>query len=346
VDGCLRGNSPAAGRRISANPEGKNDFVLSSLIAFSYQLPRMELRHLRYFVAVAEELNYRKASERLRVAQPALSSQIKDLEDELGVKLLDRNTGGVRLTNAGSAFLAESRLTLAQAQHAIVIAQEASKGLRGQLTIGYSGPLLMGFMPACLKRFHDKFPSVEVDLVEMPVADQITALEAGTLHIGFTIAGAAPLPKHLREVEVLRSLIRVALSRGHRLAKLKRIALAELENETILCISNKKGSILHGEAIRRIFTGRKLRLRPIRAIDGAEAFRASLEGGMGVSLIPQIGSLLGSRDLLFKPIKETGPDLILILHAVWHEKQTSQLTTNFIDLMRDMELPGSKTVSG
>ncbi len=294
----------------------------------------MELRHLRYFVAVAEELNFRKASERLRIAQPALSSQIKDLEYELGVRLLDRDTGGARLTDAGAAFLAEARVVLTQAQQAVAVAREAAEGRRGRLMIGYSGPLLMGFMPASLKIFYGKFPHVDVSLVEMPLGEQIAALESGAIHIGFAIAGGPPLPPGLKQIEVVRSPVRAVMGRGHRLAKLARVGMAELGRETLLCIANKKVSILHGEIIRRIFTGRGLKPGPIKAIEGAEAFRATLESGLGVSLIAEIGGLSRSQDLVFKPLKETGPDLILELHAVWRGEQTSQLAANFIDVMR------------
>src|SRR4051812_45154916 len=114
----------------------------------------MELRHLRYFVAVAEELNYRKASERLRVAQPALSSQIKDLEFDVGVRLLDRDTGGVRLTDAGAAFLEEARLILAHAEQAVAVARGAAKGRGGRATVGFFAPIFMGVMPAPLKADH------------------------------------------------------------------------------------------------------------------------------------------------------------------------------------------------
>src|SRR3954447_15768036 len=120
----------------------------------------MELRHLRYFVAVAEELNYRKASERLRVAQPALSSQIKDLESDVGATLLDRDTGGVQLTDAGTVFLEQARLIVAQAQHAVVAAQEAAQGRRGRLTLGYFAPIFMGLMPATLRAYRERFPDV------------------------------------------------------------------------------------------------------------------------------------------------------------------------------------------
>jgi DNA-binding transcriptional LysR family regulator len=301
----------------------------------------MELRHLRYFVAVAEELNYRKAAGRLRVAQPALSSQIQDLEHELGVRLLDRNTAGVRLTDAGTAFLEETRLTLAQAQRAGAMAREAGKGRRGHLTVGYLAPLLTGFMPAGLKAFHEKYPEVDVSLVEMPLGEQIAALEAGTIQVGFLIAGEMPLPANLQSSEVVRSPIRAVVGRGHRLARLARVPLAELVREPLLCLSVKKGAeSMHGEIIRRKLAARGLQPGPIRPIDGAEAFRATLESGLGVSLVAEIGSLSRSRDLVFKPLKETGDDLILELDAVWPKGQTSQLAANFIDLLRRARLPG------
>jgi DNA-binding transcriptional LysR family regulator len=301
----------------------------------------MELRHLRYFVAVAEELNYRKAAGRLRVAQPALSSQIQDLEHELGVRLLDRNTGGVRLTDAGAAFLEETRLTLAQAQRAGQVARAAAKGLRGRLTVGYLAPLLMGFMPASLKGFHEKFPEVDVSLVEMPLGEQIEALESGAIQVGFTVDAGTPLPASLQQVEVVRSPIRAVVGRGHRLAKPARVSLAEFVREPLVCFSLKKGTVaVHGEIMRRKLVARGLKVGPIRAIEGAEAFRATLESGLGVSLIAEIGSLSRSRDLVFKPLKETGDDLVLALHAVWSRSQNSQLAVNFINLLRQARLPG------
>src|SRR5882672_9114659 len=173
----------------------------------------MELRHLRYFVAVAEQLNYRKAADQLRVAQPALSSQIKDLEAEVGVRLLDRDTGGVRLTDAGAAFLAEARLIAAHAQRAAGIARDAAKGRRGRINIGYFAPLVMGFMPESLRSFHAKYPDVDVALHEMSLIDQIAALEAGTIHVGFSLGDAFHIPPTLKSVEVARSPIRAVVGR-------------------------------------------------------------------------------------------------------------------------------------
>jgi DNA-binding transcriptional LysR family regulator len=303
----------------------------------------MELRHLRYFAAVAEELNYRKASERLRVAQPALSSQIKDLEYELGVRLLDRDTGGVRLTDAGAAFLAEAHLILAHAQQAVTVAQEAAKGRRGRLTVGYFAPIFMGIMPASLKAFRDKFPDVEVILVELPIADQLAALEEGTIQIGFTVARGAPLPPGLKNVEVMRSPIRIVVGRGHRLARKSRISLAELQQEQLLCFAPKKGmASVQGEIISRFFSERGLKIRPLQVIDGVEAFRVTLESGLGVSMIAESGSLAHSEDLVLKPMKETGPDLHMALHALWRADQNSQITANFIAVMLAVAPRGKK----
>lgn len=294
----------------------------------------MELRHLRYFTAVAEELNFRKAAERLRVAQPALSSQIKDLEHDLGARLLDRDTGGVRLTDAGAAFLTEVRLILAHAERAALVAREAAQGRRGRLTVGYFAPIFMGLMPGSLKAFRAKFPEVEVVLVEMPILDQLAALEAGTIQIGFTVARGTPLPPKLKNLLVARSPTRLVMARSHRLARLARISLAQLENEQLLCFTVKKGyPSVHGEIMERFFATRGLKHRPIRQIDGVDAFSATLESGLGVSIVAETGSLARSRDLVLRPLKETGPDLFLELHALWREDQTSQLVANFTEVM-------------
>jgi DNA-binding transcriptional LysR family regulator len=302
----------------------------------------MELRHLRYFVAVAEELNFRKAAQRLRVAQPALSSQIQDLEHDVGVRLLDRDTGGVRLTDAGAAFLEESRLTLAQSQQAVAAAREAAAGRRGRLNVGHVAPLLMGFMPASLRAFHAKFPEVEVNLIEMTLADQIAGLESGAIQVGFGLGGYLPFPPSLQSRELVRSPNRAVMGRGYRLAKRPKIALADLAREPLLAFSIKKGVEVHADVIRRVFAERGLKPGPIKSIEGAETFRAMLESGMGVSLVAEIGSLSRSPDLIFKPLLDTGPDLVLELSVLWRADQPSLLTTNFVEMLSKLRLHGRR----
>ena len=127
----------------------------------------MELRNLRYFVAVAEELSFRRAAERLHVSHPALSQQIHGLENKLDLKLFERNSQRVELTEAGRAFLLGGRRVLAAAKEAIAQAQEAAKGERGRLMIGTLGFLTSSFLPVALARFRERRPLVEATALEM-----------------------------------------------------------------------------------------------------------------------------------------------------------------------------------
>jgi len=139
----------------------------------------MELRHLRYYVAVAEELNFRRAAERLHVSAPTLSQQIKDLEDLLGVRLMERDTTSVRLTGPGEIFLEGARQLLADSHRVIAATKEAAQGRRGILRIGNAGPLSHGFMPACLQALAKRYPEVDVVLVEIDLNEQAAAVATG-----------------------------------------------------------------------------------------------------------------------------------------------------------------------
>ena len=149
----------------------------------------MELRHLRYFVAVAEELSFRKAAGRLSVSEPAVSQQVADLENELGQKLFNRDSRRVELTEVGRVFLRGARRTLASAKEAVAQVQEAAAGERGRLTIGSIGPLVHGFLPDALARFRERFPLVEVTVLNMDNLTQLEALENGKTMSGIGFAG-------------------------------------------------------------------------------------------------------------------------------------------------------------
>jgi DNA-binding transcriptional LysR family regulator len=149
----------------------------------------MELRHLRYFVAVAEALSFRKAAARLSISEPAVSQQVADLEDELGLRLLNRNSRRVELTEIGRVFLGGARRTLASAKEAVVQAQEAAAGERGRLSIGCIGQLVHAFLPEALARFREGYPLVEVSVLNMDDRTQVEALANGTIMLGIGWAG-------------------------------------------------------------------------------------------------------------------------------------------------------------
>ena len=152
-------------------------------------LAAVELRHLRYFVAVAEALSFRKAASRLSVSEPAVSQQVADLEDELGQKLFNRDSRRVELTEVGRVFLHGARRTLASATEAVSQAREAAAGERGRLSIGTIGPLMHAFLPAALSRFRERFPLVEVTVMNMDNRTQLEALENGKIMLGIGYFG-------------------------------------------------------------------------------------------------------------------------------------------------------------
>src|SRR5580698_9025884 len=167
----------------------------------------MELRHLRYFVAVAELLSFSRAAVQLRHAQPSLSTQIRDLENELGFRLLDRDHNRVALTDAGAVFLRESRLVLASAETAVRRAREAAAGPVGELRLAAMGLATFSFLPACLALFRAAVAGARVTVAEIEVAEVLGKLVRGELHAGFI---SAPLPrlagvKQLKPVKILRS---------------------------------------------------------------------------------------------------------------------------------------------
>jgi DNA-binding transcriptional LysR family regulator len=149
----------------------------------------MELRHLRYFVTVAEDLSFRRAAERLHLSHPTLSKQIGDLENELGLKLFIRNPRRVELTEVGRGFLVEARRTLVSAQQAIAHAHELASGERGRLSIGALIPLTHAFLNDALTRFRELFPLVEVTVLHMVNRAQIDALLDGFIMLGIGYSG-------------------------------------------------------------------------------------------------------------------------------------------------------------
>jgi DNA-binding transcriptional LysR family regulator len=177
----------------------------------------VELRQLRYFIAIAEEGTFSRAAERLHVSQPPLSTQMKSLEDELGVRLLERSNRGVSLTAAGSVFFAETRAVLARLEHAKTEARRADRGDTGMLSIGFVSIADYGILPPALRNFRSSFPLVEVQLHELTTDAQVRELRAARLDLGI---GLAPVDEPDIEFEgVLREELVLAAPLGHSTVK-------------------------------------------------------------------------------------------------------------------------------
>jgi len=194
----------------------------------------MELRHLRYFVAVAEELGFRRAAERLHLAQPPLSAQIKGLEAELGIKLLERSTRIVRLTPAGRVFLDEARLVLAAAERAEQRARRADQGLVGVLRIGVLAPAATARFASILRSYRQKFPGVLFTLHELTSTEQLQRLRADQIDVGL-LRPPVGFPE-LDSLFLEESPMVLAVPAGHPLAKSRRIEWRDFHNQQLVMI--------------------------------------------------------------------------------------------------------------
>lgn len=204
----------------------------------------MELRHLRYFVAVAEELSFRKAAQKLHVSHPALSEQIHDLENELGVKLLERNSRQVNLTEAGRAFLLSGRRVLAAAKEAIAQAQEAAKGERGRLVIASLGPLTSSFLPVALGRFRELRPLVEAAAIDMDNHATVDGVLNGSIMLGignFDSAIDEDEREQLGSRLLVRSAIGIGCSKHRRLPKRAALKLGDFRHDKFISFAGQYG---------------------------------------------------------------------------------------------------------
>jgi len=298
----------------------------------------VELRHLNYFVAVAETLNYRAAAEALHVSAPALSRQIKDLEEELGVRLLDRNTQTVRLTNSGAVYLAEARKILARVKHAAELAREAEQGRRGHLAVGTMGRTLAHRMPQCLTLFADRHPDIHVELVEMDYAEQFAALENGTLDIGFMPTHVAcPLGARFRREAVMSTPVLAVLGRRHRLAQARNVSLADLAGTRLLFLEATKTSI-GADYARTLFSNRGLEPREIAEVKGFQTLMAMVAARQGVSLLGFESSVASATGVVLRPLKDRGDDLKLQFCAVHRDSnhENGQPVHRFIAVLREV----------
>lgn len=306
------------------------------LVTFRYQSAGMELRHLRYFVAVAEELSFRKAAQRLHISRPALSKQVKDLEDEIAVKLLDRDTVNVSLTKAGEIFLEDSQKLLFQAEQAIERATQAQSGHRGKLRIGSVGIIATDFLPKTLKIFHQKYPGVEVAFVEMLPAEQLDALASGKIDIGFAYGKAVANMASLRSLCVIHSIYGIAVSRQHPLAKRKQITLREVRGETLLCLGGD-GRSSHRESIYQIYSAEGTRPSKTRQIEGFDSMVTLIAADQGISLLPLVLDL-ATQDIVIIPIAATAADLDFHMWAVWQRHLPSHHIKHFVQLLEERVL--------
>jgi DNA-binding transcriptional LysR family regulator len=259
----------------------------------------LELRHLRYFVAVAEELHFGRAASRLNVAQPALSQQIKQLERELGTLLLARTKRRVALTEPGRLFLAEARRTLAQAALAVEVARGAEAGEVGRLRIGYVDAALWSPLPEVIRAFRERFPRVAVTMLERPPAEQPNDIRRGDVDVAIGPPPPAGAPVEVTPFTEETGML--ALPSEHPFAAREAIAIGDLADVPWLLVPARVPSRLRDLTLRATaaagFTPRV----------GQEARElntliALVSAGLGVTLVPASASRFPRPGVVFRPV--------------------------------------------
>jgi DNA-binding transcriptional LysR family regulator len=290
----------------------------------------VELRHLRYFVAVAEELHFRRAAERLHVSQPPLSQQIRALEAELGVTLFVRNRRRVELTAAGEALLGEARVVLAAAEHAVDHTRRVARGEAGALSIGFVGSAMYGALPDVLRLFRAARPGVELGLRELPTSEALAALAAGRIDVG--VLRPAQVEPGIAIDVVRQEAVCAALPEGHRLAARDRIAMEELAGEAFVLLARREAPLLHGTLVAAMAA---LGAEPgeVQEVSEMRTVLGLVSAGLGVSLVPETMATAERAGVVFRPLSGHAPSVDLAL--AWREKDASPALAAFLAVARE-----------
>jgi DNA-binding transcriptional LysR family regulator len=292
----------------------------------------MELRHLRYFVAVADLLSFSRAAERLGIAQPAVSRQIADLEDTVGVRLLKRTKRVVTLTAAGHTFLGDARRVLDQAEHATDRARRASRGEVGELKIAFLGAPTMRFLPAVVKAYRRQFPTVTVSLFEMTPERQLEAFADGRLHLGFTRPLLAHRAHGFRSELVFTEALRAVLPETHRLARKKRVRLADLAADPFVLLERNEATGLFDETIASC---RAAGFSPsiVSAPNLMATVLTLVAAEQGVSLVPESVRNLAHSDVVFRDLHPKARPIPLVM--IWNPDFDSPPLAAFLQVIRE-----------
>jgi DNA-binding transcriptional LysR family regulator len=284
----------------------------------------IELRHLRYFVAVAEELHFTRAAARLLTSQPSLSQQVRKLEHALGIELFIRNNHSVELTDAGRVFLEHARRVLDDTDHALQAAQRAGHGNLGHLAIGFSMDSTGELLPDILVSYRAQHPQVEVTLHVLRTTEQIDALLDGRIHLGL-VAGNREEPK-LNVTLLQRHRMLVAMPAGHPLANRRSLRLADLAEERWL--SPGPGSSMFFLACAEA----GFEPTVARQVTSAQARLALVASGAGLTLTPEWTSHQFSRHIAYRPLHS--PELTTDLSVAYHEDRLSPLIEGFVGVAK------------
>jgi DNA-binding transcriptional LysR family regulator len=288
----------------------------------------MEIRHLRCFLAVAEELHFGRAAARLHMAQPPLSQQIKLLERELGTRLFERSSRSVSLTASGEALLSPARRILDEESVASRVVEAAKVGRVGRVRIGFAGTTAYGVLPLLKRRVAQDYPGIEMVLHSQVYSDNATALiESGDLELGFVSLPVRPALDHLAvKVEALVC----ALPDNHRLADADTVGIAELADEAFVTFPRARGSAVRDLTVRTCvdagFTPNIVQESP-----DPYSLLTMVAADVGIALVLESAGRVQLENVVFRPLR---PTVSLPVGLAWHREVTSPAVRTVLEVAR------------
>jgi DNA-binding transcriptional LysR family regulator len=290
----------------------------------------MELRHLRYFVAVAEELNFSRAAERLHIAQPPLSQQIQSLENELGVRLFDRGERPIRLTESGLVLLEQASPLLARLDEIVATVRRIGKGQTGAIRIGFVGSATYDFLPELFRRFRLEYEDVELSLVELRAMPQIESLRHREIDIGFMRTSVED--ESFQCQALLEEPLVVALPENHPLAAQDSIRLSALKGEPFIGFS----------AAMTVFGGYLLKVcqeagfvpNVVQETIEIQTAVSLVSAGVGLTLAPASLQKVGRIGVVYRSLAAPVPKTTL--YAVWRKDNRTPVVRAFLALLQEV----------
>ena len=288
----------------------------------------MELRHLRYFVAIGEEQNYGRASRRLRVAQPALSRQIQDLEKELGFNLFERLPRGVKLNAAGKLFLEDARRVLQELSEAAVRAGRVASGRSGTLRVGFTeNASWRGVVPDSFRRFRERQPDAELQLQPDASLAQLEAIRSGRLDAGFVNFMPNSDPE-LDQLLVARQHVELAAPKRHPLTRLKKLRLRDLTDSRFVWFPRQANPAFYDQMMRECYRGGLKSPHIVQEGVNEPTILSLVSTGMGVGWVLATARWRCPESVVILPVVDLNMPLSLAL--VWRKDNASPLLANFI----------------
>jgi DNA-binding transcriptional LysR family regulator len=292
----------------------------------------MDLRHLRYFVAVAEALSFTKGAEKLHLAQPSLTRQIRDLEDEIGVLLLDRTKQKVSLTDEGRSFLLDAKRVLSLAEEIVESVQHLSRHEITALNIGYMANLFYDLLPVTLASFQRSYPTVSINLFDMTCGDQFHAIEDGRIDLGFVGPREAIEERGFEFRSIASYRVVAALPKDHPVSSKPVVKLKKLEAMFFIGMSESSYPGYHGwlnETCQRVGFSPRI----LQDADIERTVIRSVAAGLGVALLPEQVKKLPHENVVFRPLK---PAVTTELCIAWKPGNPSTALKAYVQIVSEL----------